>query len=287
MARLPPILRHVSPTELQERIAAERSGSPFLVYLDGERRQRLVALTATTLSIGREEESDVPLPWDDEVSRVHAVLDRIGATWTIYDDGLSRNGSYVNGRRLRGRRRLEDGDAITVGDTLLVFVAAPGRAHDRDDPPGRRPSSPPPSAGCSRRSAGRRSTARSLPRDQPRDRRRARAERRDRQEPHARTVRAVRGRRTCRRTVSAPSSSSARSSAARYRLRPERPRRASQRREGGLRVARRRSRRGHRRTPSDENALSRPNSRVSRNVTKTAPAPPAIRRRTPRTSQRA
>ena len=125
MPRLPPMLRQVSPAELQERIAAERSGSPFLVYLDGDRRQRLVALTAPTLSIGREEENDVPLPWDDEVSRVHAVLERIGTTWTISDDGLSRNGSFVNGTRLRGRRRLEDGDAITVGDTLIVFVAGP------------------------------------------------------------------------------------------------------------------------------------------------------------------
>jgi DNA-binding NarL/FixJ family response regulator len=30
---------------------------------------------------------------------------------------------------MSGRRRLHDGDAITIGGTLLVFVAAPGTAH--------------------------------------------------------------------------------------------------------------------------------------------------------------
>ena len=34
------MLRQVSPVELAERIAAERSGAPFVVYLDGDRRQR-------------------------------------------------------------------------------------------------------------------------------------------------------------------------------------------------------------------------------------------------------
>jgi pSer/pThr/pTyr-binding forkhead associated (FHA) protein len=120
---LPPALRHVSPTELAARIAAERHGAPFLLFLDGERRQHIVPLEAGAVGIGRDAENDVPLPWDTEVSRVHAVLERIGAAWTISDDGLSRNGSFVNGTRLRGRRRLDDCDAIMVGGTLIVFVA--------------------------------------------------------------------------------------------------------------------------------------------------------------------
>lgn len=127
MKPLPPLLRHVSPSELAERIAAERRGAPFLLYLDDERHQQIVELRAGAVSIGRDAENDVPLAWDTEVSRAHAVLERVGTSWTIVDDGLSRNGSYVNGTRIRGRRRLDDGDAITVGGTLLVFVAAPGR----------------------------------------------------------------------------------------------------------------------------------------------------------------
>jgi pSer/pThr/pTyr-binding forkhead associated (FHA) protein len=128
MKPLPPMLRLVSPVELSERLAAERRGSPFLVYLDGGRQQRIIELRpgASALSIGREPDSDVPLEWDEEVSRAHAVLERVARAWTLVDDGLSRNGSFVNGRRVHGRRRLEDGDAITVGRTLLVYVATEG-----------------------------------------------------------------------------------------------------------------------------------------------------------------
>ena len=50
------------------------------------------------------------LPWDTEVSRLHAELERIAGEWTIVDDGLSRNGTYVNGTRISGRTRLRDGD---------------------------------------------------------------------------------------------------------------------------------------------------------------------------------
>jgi hypothetical protein len=121
---LPPALRSVSPLELAQRIAAERRGLPFVLHLDGDGRQRIVELGAVgaSVSIGRRPSSDIPLPWDTEVSRLHAVLAQVGDEWTIADEGLSRNGSFVNGRRLRGRRRLRDGDAITIGRTLLVFL---------------------------------------------------------------------------------------------------------------------------------------------------------------------
>ena len=123
MTVLPPALRSVSPRELAQRIEAERRGLPFLLHLDGEGRQRIVALgDAASVSIGRAASTDVPLSWDHEVSRLHAVLTQEGGAWTIADEGLSRNGSFINGRRLRGRRRLDDGDAIRIGATVLVFV---------------------------------------------------------------------------------------------------------------------------------------------------------------------
>jgi pSer/pThr/pTyr-binding forkhead associated (FHA) protein len=129
--RLPPSLRSVSPVELSERLAAERNGTPFVLYLDGDARQHIVALEprARRLSIGRDPASDIPLAWDTEVSRAHAVLERVGAAWTLVDDGLSRNGSFVNGRRVRGRCRLDDGDAIGVGHTQIVFVTGAVAAH--------------------------------------------------------------------------------------------------------------------------------------------------------------
>jgi pSer/pThr/pTyr-binding forkhead associated (FHA) protein len=121
---LPPILRSVSPVELAERLAAERRGIPFVLYVDGDRRQQMFELGADVgvVSIGRGPATGIALEWDAEVSRAHAILERLGAAWTVIDDGISRNGTYVNGERIHGRRRLGDGDTIRVGETLLVFV---------------------------------------------------------------------------------------------------------------------------------------------------------------------
>ena len=124
MRVLPPALRSVSPAELAERLKAERRGVPFVLYLDGDGRQCIVELNGGPLCIGREPSSDIPLEWDTEVSRAHAVLERVGAEWTLVDDGLSRNGTFVNGRRVRARLRLADGDVVKVGRTLVVYAAA-------------------------------------------------------------------------------------------------------------------------------------------------------------------
>ena len=121
MPALPPSLRAASPREVAERLEAERRGVPFVLYRDGDGRQRIVPLGAAPVSIGRQASADVALTWDGEVSRVHAMLECIGEEWTIADEQLSRNGSFVNGRRLTGRRRLDDGDLIAVGHTLLVY----------------------------------------------------------------------------------------------------------------------------------------------------------------------
>jgi hypothetical protein len=75
------------------------------------------------VTIGRLETCDIPLAWDREVSRLHARLEQASSDWTVVDDGLSRNGSYVNQERLVGARRLLDGDTILVGQTAIVFRA--------------------------------------------------------------------------------------------------------------------------------------------------------------------
>jgi pSer/pThr/pTyr-binding forkhead associated (FHA) protein len=112
-----------SPADLKAQLEAERAGRPFLVYRDGEGLQRLVTLddARTSLTVGREGGVDVPLEWDAEVSRVHAELRLVGDHWVLSDDGLSRNGTYVNGERLGARRRLHDGDVIRFGRTSVVF----------------------------------------------------------------------------------------------------------------------------------------------------------------------
>ena len=110
-----------SASELAEQLAAERAGGPFLLYRDAERVQRLVALEGERFSVGREAGTDLQLGWDREASRVHALLERVGGSWTVTDDELSRNGTYVNGTRVRGRRRLNDRDVIRFGSTSVYY----------------------------------------------------------------------------------------------------------------------------------------------------------------------
>ncbi len=115
-------LHRRTPVELAARLRAEREGRPFLALTDVEGVQRLVGLgEREALTIGRKEGNDIVLDWDPEVSRTHVELQRIGPCWTAADDGLSRNGVYVNGRRVTSRQRLTDGDTLRCGRTLIVF----------------------------------------------------------------------------------------------------------------------------------------------------------------------
>jgi DNA-binding CsgD family transcriptional regulator len=112
--------------ELKAVLDAERHGTPFLVYRDGAGDLRLTPLEGLErFSIGRVAGNDLALEWDPQVSRSHAQLQRVGLDWTLADEGLSRNGSHVNGERIVNRRRLNDGDVVRIGETAVVF-RAPG-----------------------------------------------------------------------------------------------------------------------------------------------------------------
>ncbi len=112
-----------SPVELKEQIETEREGTPFLIYRDGEGAQRIFKLSdeVERVTVGRGSSTDIWLEWDTEVSRLHAELGRIGADWTVSDDGLSRNGTHLNGERVVGRRRLRDRDVLRFGQTSAVY----------------------------------------------------------------------------------------------------------------------------------------------------------------------
>lgn len=126
-----PLGRHAAtPAELKERLLAERRGEPFLVWRRDSGGQQLFPLHPglQRVTIGRGPSNDISLSWDTEVSRVHAELERLGGEWTLVDDGLSRNGTWINGERIGGRHRLRDGDVVQVGQTLFAF-----RVPDPDD----------------------------------------------------------------------------------------------------------------------------------------------------------
>lgn len=111
--------RPVTAVELQAVIHAERRDQSFLIYRDGGGGLQTIALSGE-FTVGRNAEAALCIHWDDQVSGLHAELKELGGELTLVDDGLSRNGSYVNGERVRGRRRLRDGDRLRFGRTVVL-----------------------------------------------------------------------------------------------------------------------------------------------------------------------
>lgn len=106
-----------------------RPSLPWLSCWDDRAQHRRWVLEGAVVTIGRAPSADVVLADDPLVSRLHARLERLGGCWTVVDDGLSRNGTFVAGRRVQGRLPLHDRDRIVVGSTVLVFCA-PDEADD-------------------------------------------------------------------------------------------------------------------------------------------------------------
>jgi len=117
-----------SVSELKARVEAERAGRPFLLYRDGDDRQQLFFFEpgSASATVGRLPPSDLLLGWDDQVSRRHARFEPVEDGWALVDDGLSSNGTFVNGTRVAGRCRLNDGDTLRFGATAVTF-RTPGR----------------------------------------------------------------------------------------------------------------------------------------------------------------
>jgi pSer/pThr/pTyr-binding forkhead associated (FHA) protein len=109
--------------DLKRRLEAERQGAPFVFFRDGEGNQRIINLDPAreSLSVGRDDECDVGLAWDGMVSRLHARFERSGGAWTVYDGGLSRNGTFLNQERVHGHRVLNDRDQLRIGNTDICF----------------------------------------------------------------------------------------------------------------------------------------------------------------------
>jgi ABC-type multidrug transport system ATPase subunit/pSer/pThr/pTyr-binding forkhead associated (FHA) protein len=67
---------------------------------------------------------------DPQVSRRHARLVRVGSAVSV-EDLQSTNGTYVNGRRIRGRVTLKPGDVVGIGSHTFT-VANDGNLEQRD-----------------------------------------------------------------------------------------------------------------------------------------------------------
>ena len=109
---------------MNDAATIRRDLKPALVFLSGELIAVPIPLEREEVILGRALEADVRIN-DTQTSRQHA---RITATPSessvsmeyVLHDLDSRNGTFLNGRRIR-REKLENGDKITIGETILRF----------------------------------------------------------------------------------------------------------------------------------------------------------------------
>jgi len=90
----------------------------WLIVEEGERVGKQFRLHEGDTSIGRAGDSDIIVS-DPTVSRQHAKVKLEGKAFYIYDLGAT-NPTIVNDRVIT-RHRLDEGDRIRIGDTVLVF----------------------------------------------------------------------------------------------------------------------------------------------------------------------
>jgi len=78
------------------------------------------SVESAPLTVGRSGQNDVAIDGDEFASARHVRFEpRRDGVW-VQDLG-STNGTYVNGQRLDGERRLVPGDVVRVGETDLRF----------------------------------------------------------------------------------------------------------------------------------------------------------------------
>ena len=93
---------------------------PSYLELHSRAERRIVMLAADRLTVGSDAGNDLAVPADRTVSRLHAVFERYPAGWCVRDLG-SRNGTFVNRRRIFAEQVLRDADEIAIGGARFVY----------------------------------------------------------------------------------------------------------------------------------------------------------------------
>jgi len=71
------------------------------------------------VSMGRSGDNDIPIP-DPFCSSFHAQIVRSGKDF-ILKDNESKNGTFLNGEKIKSEVKLKEGDEILIGSTRIVF----------------------------------------------------------------------------------------------------------------------------------------------------------------------
>ncbi|NMF83149.1 adenylate/guanylate cyclase domain-containing protein [Nodosilinea sp. P-1105] len=101
---------------------------PYLVLKTDSGSRQLLLFSHTCWTVGRSDDNSLVLP-DRWISRNHAMLQGMDNGEFYLIDLGSRNGTFLNGRRVSVPVTLHDGDRITFGQTELQFFSPPLSLH--------------------------------------------------------------------------------------------------------------------------------------------------------------
>src|SRR5438874_1868591 len=86
----------------------------------GDQLLRTETLTQDIIKIGKLSSSHLRID-DESVSRMHAVIEIVGASEIYVIDLGSTKGTVVNGQKIN-KCRIQSGDEIMLGDTRVVIT---------------------------------------------------------------------------------------------------------------------------------------------------------------------
>jgi len=110
----------LQPLQLEEKDLVSQK-TPTLMVLNGADEGKVFKINQPAMSMGREKTVHISLN-DQTVSRKHCLLIQSAGGITLVDLESS-NGTHVNNQRIE-KKKLENGDKITIGHTILKFEIA-------------------------------------------------------------------------------------------------------------------------------------------------------------------
>jgi len=110
---------NLAPHRLKEGLVPADTGI-FLRVEEGSQAGQVFTLSAGGVYVIGRAGADIVLE-DEKVSRKHAEIGLHGPDAYALRDLASTNGTYVNGRRMSEKMKLQHWDLIRVGDTKLRF----------------------------------------------------------------------------------------------------------------------------------------------------------------------
>jgi len=94
--------------------------SELLIYTPDGKKQ-VVPLRSDRLTLGRSSAADLSFSEDNGLSRLHVAFEREGENWVARDLN-SKNGTLVNGTKIKDFKRLVPNDKLGCGHLLIVFA---------------------------------------------------------------------------------------------------------------------------------------------------------------------